>query len=420
MLRPTIARIATQTADRPAAEASERLVWHILRNRNFAPFFAGNLLSTIGSFFQMVAQSLLIFQLTHASLAVGAISFAQSIGTLVLGPWAGTIADRTDKRRLLIATQLLSMAAAAMVAVATFLGIVSVPWLIAGAVALGLSSTFGQPVTYSLVPALVPPQDLRASLQMYSITFNISRIAGPVLGVLTITSFGYGWAFAANAVSFLFLIGALLIVHPREVARPAIPPRVGDLGRLLTSNRRIGLLLLLVVAMVMTYDPIQTLAPALVDKVFQAPEQWVGYFLGALGASAIAGTLLTKRESSLARVCAFLGLFSLGMAWYALAPVPYLALLGPLIGGAGYLQSNTGAQVLLLREAGEERSGQMMALFLMAFSGVRPLISLLDGALADSVGVRQAGVLMVLPGLAIAVTALVLSGRSRWSARTVP
>jgi predicted MFS family arabinose efflux permease len=275
-------------------------------------------------------------------------------------------------------------------------------------------------VTYSLVPALVPPEDLRASLQMYSITFNISRIAGPVLGVLTITSFGYGWAFAANAVSFLFLIAALLVVEPRDVPRPAIPPRVRDLGRLIASNRRIPILLLLVVAMVMTYDPIQTLAPALVEKGFHAPEQWVGYFLGALGASAIAGTLLTKRESTLPRVCLFLGLFSLGMAWYALAPVPYLALLGPLIGGAGYLQSNTGAQVLLLREAGEERSGQMMALFLMAFSGVRPLISLVDGALADNVGVRQAGLLMVLPGLAVAVAALTLAGRARHSEAALP
>ncbi len=376
-----------------------------MAQRNFGLYFGGSLLSNIGSFFQIVAQSLLMYQLTHSSLAVGFISFAQSIGTLVLGPWAGTVADRSNRRRLIIITQAVSLSVSAALAGLTFAGQISVPWLVIGALALGLARTFSMPVMYSYVPALVPASDIPAAMQMNSVTFNIGRVAGPILGVLTVNVLGYGWAFLANAVSFLALLLALFLIHPSGVAKPKRRSEVRDLVELLRGNRRIPVLLLIVVAVVMTYDPIQTLAPGLVQSVFGVSNTWVGWFLGAIGAGAIIGTLLHSGQPTIMKVCGFLGLFGMGMLAYALAPTPWAALIGPLVGGAGYLLSNTGAQVLLLREAGDEQSGQVMALFSMAFSGVRPLVSLLDGALADGFGIRQAGVAMTFPALIISLTA---------------
>ena len=281
----------------------------------------------------------------------------------------------------------------------------NVPWLLGGALLMGLANAFATPVQYSFLPELVEPEQLQASLQMNSVTFNIGRVVGPVLGVLTVDRFGYGWAFTVNAISFLALILALLLIVPRPVVRSERRLVVSDLFRLATGNRRVAVLLLMVVAVVMTYDPIQTLAPGLVEQVFKAPSTWVGGLLGALGVGAIVGTLLPNGRPTTHRVAALLGLFGVGMLFYALAPSPQLALAGPLVAGVGYLLSNTGSQGLLFREAGEGQAGQVMALYSMAFVGVRPLISLVDGALADTLGIRQAAVIMTLPALSIAVIA---------------
>ncbi len=389
--------------------------WSVLLQRNFGLFFVGSFLSNIGTFFQVIAQALLMYQLTHSSLAVGVVGFASSISSLLLSPWAGTLADRVDRRRLLMSTQLLALVVAAAQAGLTFAGLINVPWLLSAALLMGLANAFATPVQYSFLPELVGPEQLQASLQMNSVTFNIGRVIGPVLGVLTVNQFGYGWAFMVNAISFVALIVALLLIIPRPVARSERRLVVTDLFRLATGNRRIALLLLTVVAVVMTYDPIQTLAPALVEQVFKAPSTWVGGLLGALGVGAIIGTLLPGRQPTMHRVAGLLGLFGVGMLFYALAPSPQLALAGPLVAGIGYLLSNTGSQGLLFLEAGEGQAGQVMALYSMAFVGVRPIISLLDGGLADVLGVRQAGVIMTLPALSIAVVAgitLLLKRRS--------
>src|SRR5262249_4705689 len=143
------------------------------------------------------------------------------------------------------------------------------------------------------------------------------------------------------------------------------PARVRDMVDLVLKNRGVAVLLLFVVIVTMTYDPIQTLAPALVQKVFQAPASWVGWFLGALGAGAVMGTLLPLGRPTIKKVPGYLGVFGAGMVLYALAPSPEVALIGPLFGGAGYLLANTGSQILLLEAAGEERAGQAMALYSM-------------------------------------------------------
>jgi MFS family permease len=374
-------------------------------------YWAGSLLSNTGSFFQNVAQALLMFQLTHSSLAVGLVSFSQNIFSLLLGPYAGTLADRTDRRRLMVTVQFSATAVAGLLTALIFTGAITAPLLVAGALGLGLAMAFTQPVMFSFVPELVEAQHVKAAMQMNSVTFNLGRVIGPVLGALTIGAFGYGWAFFGNAVSFLAFGVLVMLVRRRPVNRAARPAKVRDLFTLARSNRRIPVLLICAVIVAITYDPVQTIAPALVQNVFRAPGAWVGWFLGGIGAGAIIAATIRTPRPTIHRVAGYLGVFGFGMAAFAMAPNVWFSLGGAVVGGVGYLLGNIGSQVLLLNEAAPEQSGQMMALYSMGFSGVRPAVSLVDGALADFVGIRQAGVMMTIPALAIAAIALLKARR---------
>lgn len=277
----------------------------VLGRRNFLPYFVGNLLSNCGTWFQNIAQSLLIYRLTGSAFMVGVVNFAQFAGVIVLAPWTGSAADRYDRKRLIILTQVGSMLVVGALAVLAATDADTVPVVLALALLLGLITAFVTPALQAILPSLVSREDMGAAIAMNSVTFNLSRAVGPVLGALIVARLGIAWAFALNAGSFAALVIGILLVHPRaQPPRPARRPRLRESLRLVRDDRELALLLAAVASVSVTMDPVNTLGPIFATQLFHRPDTVAGVLIGAFGAGAVLASFFPAAhpDTPLARV----------------------------------------------------------------------------------------------------------------------
>jgi MFS family permease len=376
-----------------------------LRNRNFAPFFAGNALSNCGTWFQTLAQSLLIYRLTHSAFLLGLVNFSQFAGIFIFAPWSGAAADRYDRRRLLIATQVAAAAVTALLALIVGRGDATPAIVIGLVLLLGASTAFATPASQALLPALVPREQLAAAVSLNSVTFNLARAVGPALAAVVIGAAGIAVAMAVNSVSYLALIAAVLVVRPlEEQQRPEERPRLRDSVAAVWADRRLaGWIAVWGIAGLST-DPVATLSPAFATRVFAVPDTRAGYLVGAFGCGAVtaAFTIASRTRRTQRRLALTLGLLGGGILAFAFAPSFAAALPVLYVAGLGYLSSNTHATTSLQLEIDDAQRGRIMALWSIAFLGSRPVASLVDGGLAAAVGVRQAAAVLSLPALCAA------------------
>ncbi len=393
----------------------------VLAERNFGPYFVGNLLSNCGTWFQNIAQALLIYRLTHSTFLVGVVNFAQFAGIIVLAPWSGGAADRFDRKRLIIGTQIGAMIVTGTLAVLAVARWDTVPVIIGLALLLGLVTAFGSPAMNAIVPSLVSRDDLPAAIAMNSVTFNMARAVGPVLGALVVARLGIPWAFGINCLSYAALIGALLIVHPRQhERRPAARPKLRDSLDLIRQDMRLAALLGVVASVSFALDPVTTLAPAFATQVFHHSDTLAGYLIGAFGTGAvIAAVFATGRsETPYRRITIMLSLLAIGIATYAFLSPLVLAFAALGVAGFGYLAGQTRATTLLQLGVEDHQRGRIMALWSVCFLGTRPLASLIDGSLASLLGIHATALMMTLPVFAAATGMLILYRRqSRAAAR---
>ena len=374
----------------------------VLISRQFGPFFAGSVLSSIGTWCQNIAAGLLVYELTGSTLLVGTVNFAQFIGALVLAPWAGGAADRFDRRHLLMVSQLAAAAVGGTLAVLTFAGLVTPALVVGAALLLGLTLAFMVPALQSLVPLLVAAENLDIAVSLNSVSFNLARAIGPVVGALIVEQAGYGFAFALNAGSFLAFVGALAMVRPqaqRIVTGPR--PRLLEATKLVWRVPVWRALLLATVALSMSTDPINTLTPELAIEVFDGRQRDAGYLVGAFGVGATVTALslttwLARRRHTLVVALVVQGT---GMVLVGLAPTLAIAYAGMAISGAGFIAGITRSTARLQAEVPDEFRGRVMALWSIAFIGTRPLAALVDGAVAEVAGAQVATVVLALPVL---------------------
>lgn len=317
------------------------------------------------------------------------------------------MADRYDRRRVLFLAQGSATVLAATLAALAFADRAD-EWVVIGfSLALGVVTAFAAPAQAALVPSLVPARDLGSAVALNSMTFNLARALGPALAALVVVTLGIPAAFAVNSLSYLALVVGLLLVRPRPQQR-AESPRLRDSFRLLRAEPKLAASLAIVAAVGWASDPINTLAPAFAET-FGRSDTVAGLIIGVFGAGAVIAALaVAGREPASARVVAgSLLLLGGGVALFALSPSFGLALAFLVPAGFGYLAANTAATTRLQLGVAESERGRIMALWTVAFLGLRPLASLLDGALASTFGVRAAGVVLVLPVLLGAVAILV-------------
>jgi MFS family permease len=383
-------------------QSGPRAVLRLLRQRNFGPYFVGNAASASGAWFQNLAAAVLIYRLTHSALLLGVLQFAQFGPILLLAPWTGSAADRFDRRRLLLTTQAAQTTLTAVLAGLAFGGLATEQVVLGFAFVLGVLTAFALPAQQALIASLVEREDLPSAVALNSMTYNLARAVGPSLAALVIDRFGVATAFAVNSASYLLLAAAVLIVRPREQER-AQSSRLLESLRLLVTQPRLAAYLAIVAVVGFASDPVNALAPAFA-RAFGRDESVGGYLLGAFGAGAVLAAVLVagRVAGSRRRMTATLVLLGCGMVLFAITPWFPVALALLVVAGFGYLASNTSATSRLQLEVTESQRGRIMALWGIAFLGVRPLASLVDGTIASTAGVRTAGVVLALPALAAA------------------
>jgi MFS family permease len=356
----------------------------------------------------------LIFRLTHSALLLGVLQFATFGPILLLAPWTGSAADRFDRRRLLLTVQTAQTGLAALLAALAFAGAANEWVVLAIAFPSGVLIALGLPAQQALIASLVSREDLPSAVALNSMTYNLARAIGPILAALVIDQFGVATAFAVNSGSYVLLAFAVLIARPHpQVRAEAGSSGLGESLRLVIRQPRLAAFLVIVAVVGFASDPVNALAPAFAHA-FGRDETVGGYLLGAFGAGAVAAAFFVagRTAGSRRRMVATLTMLGGGMFLFALTPWLPLAFVLLFVAGFGYLASNTSATSRLQLEVEEAHRGRIMALWGIAFLGVRPFASLVDGAIASAAGVRTAAVVLALPAL-LAAAAVAFLGRHR-------
>jgi MFS family permease len=349
------------------------------------------------------------------------LAFSNFIPVLLLVPWTGSAADRFDRKKLLLATQIAAFALTGTLALLTWAGLARVWLMMLFAVGLGVATAFATPAAFSLIGGLVPREELGSAVALNSMTFNVARAIGPLLAAITVAQLGIAAAFAVNSASYLALVVGVLVVHPairRPVARA--DSRLRESLELVRARPALLASLLIVTAVGFASDPVNTLAPAFAHA-FGQPDTYAGFIIGAFGAGAVAAAFLLagRVTGTRRRMVLTLALLGFGLIGFCVVREFPLALGILVVAGFGYLASNTSATSRLQLGVEEHQRGRMMALWSVAFLGLRPVASLIDGALAEAFGVRVAGIVLALPALAGAAAILLFERRrSSYSALT--
>jgi MFS family permease len=417
--RDAVSGAPATTEEPPRPAAGPRAALGLIRSRRFGPYFFGNASSASGTWFQNLAAQLLVYRLTHSPFLLGVLNFCNFIPVLALAPWTGSAADRFDRRRLLIVTQLAATALSGTLAVLAWSGLADQWVVIAFALGLGVSSAYSAPASTAFISQLVERDELASAVALNSMTFNIARAVGPALAALSVRTLGIPASFAINAGSYLVFVAALARVdpHPSQLARRG-ESRLRESIALVRRTPRLLIFLLIVAVVGFASDPINTEAPAFA-RAFGYHDTTAGWIIGAFGFGAVAAAFFVagRVAGSRRRMVATLTVLGLGVIGLSLSPWLALGFVFLAIAGFGYLSSNTHATSRLQLEVEESQRGRIMALWSVAFLGLRPVASLLDGALAGAFGVRTAGVCLAVPAL---VMAAVLARRALKSPQIAP
>jgi MFS family permease len=399
--------VADHEADGRQAGPTSAGAASLIFSRGFAPFFFGNLLSNCGTWFQNIAQVLLVFRATGSSFMVGAVGFAMFGSVIFLSPLAGSAADRFDRRRLLIVTQVTAAAFTTLLTIAAAADAASTPVVLVLVAAIGAANAIATPAMSAIVPQLVAPDQVPRAIALHSVTYNLARAIGPMVGAAVIARFGLVPAFGVNALSYLGLTVALLVLRPRPHVVGATPLRPGFTSgiRLVRSIPGLPRYLLAVVAIALTADPVATLAPALAIDVFDSSESFVGLMIAAFGCGAVAAAALSsmRREGLDARLRLRLATLGIGIGCMGLAPSPPVALIALAIAGYGYLGANSLATSSIQLRIDDSQRGRVMAMWSIAFLGTKPISAVISGSLAELLGARASAVAMCLPAVAVAM-----------------
>jgi MFS family permease len=377
-----------------------------LRVRNYRLYASGQLVSLTGTWMQRVAQDWLVLTLTNSGTALGIVTALQFGPSLLLGPWGGVLADRGNKRHILLATQ------SALASVALLL--VQYWHVLVLATTLGLITAIDTPVRQSFVIEMVGKDDLTNAVAINSTIFNSGRILGPALAGVLITAVGTGWAFIGNAASSLAVLAGLVLMRPDELF-PSTPVQRGR-GQLREGLRyvraRRDLMLTMVLIFVFgTFGLNFAITCALMAKqVFNRGASGYGLLSTSLAVGAFIGAILatrrTKRPSALFLLCTA-AVFSVSEVAAGLMP-SYLATALVLIPtGLAMLSVTTAANSHIQLGVAPTMRGRVMALYLVCFMGGTPfgapLIGWLAGAAGPRWGLIGGGVVCLLSVVGLAV-----------------
>jgi MFS family permease len=366
-----------------------------LQHRDFRLFFAGQGVSQIGTWLQLIATSWLVYRLSDSAFLLGLAAFAMQIPFLVLAPLAGVFVDRLDRRRVLLVTNSIAALQALLMFGVVALGVVE-PWhLIAGNLVLGIVNACDAPTRQSILIQLVGGRrDLANAIALNSIMMNLARFVGPMAGGLLIAAFGERWGFGANALSYLAMLLALSRI--RSSSRGSVPAEKGVLRQLAAGARyAYGFLparsaLLLLTAISVTVGSYVALMPWFAREAFHGDSGTLGLLISAAGLGALTGMFYLAMRSGIR------GLFGL-LAWtsstagaalfvFSISTSLWLALPALYCVGLGMMLTAASTNTVLQTIVPDELRGRVASLYVMSFIGMSPLGALAAGWVAERAG----------------------------------
>ncbi|MEY2567097.1 MAG: hypothetical protein QOE35_1626 [Actinomycetota bacterium] len=362
--------------------------------RNFRLFFTGQLISQVGNWLTLVAQALLVLKLTNSGIALGGLAAAQFGPVLLLGPWAGLVADRSDKRRLLLIVQTIAMAQSFTLAALAFSGNPPVLAIYAVALVGGITIAFDNPARRSFVVEMVEQPDVANAVSLNSALMTASRVVGPALAGLLISTAGFGWAFLLDGVSYTAVLTGLWMMRTEELRRPPVTPRArGQVRAGLRYARSVTELWvpLAMMALVGTLSyNFQTVFPLFATRDLHGDANTFTILFSVVSVGALIGALAVARRTRIGvRSVAFSALaYGVALALMAVAPNQTVAFIaGPLLGLASiaFLTSST---AIVQLEAAPEMRGRVLALQAMLFLGSTPIGGPIVGWVSERFGAR--------------------------------
>lgn len=370
-----------------------------LRHRNFRLFFVGQLISLIGTWMQMVAQSWLVLKLTNSSMMLGIVSFAGFMPIVLVALFAGVVVDHVDRRRLIIGAQTLLMLSAFVLAALTWAGVVKVEYVIALAALNGLVSSFDMPGRQAFVVEMVGREDLPNAISMNSMIFNGARMIGPAIAGMSLAVIGIAGCFLLNGVSYLAVIWSLLEMElPRRERREfgATMMLQVRLGLAYVWRHRPTLWLLVLVAINMGIGmQYSVLIPIFARDLLHVGAHGYGFLMAAQGLGAVISAIVMNMRSTAPKTLRqnlVFGIFCMAIATagFGLSTWMSISLLAQMFIGVGLMNHMVTTNTLLQMFVTDELRGRVMSIYTLSFIGTAPIGSLAVGFIGEHFSPRAA------------------------------
>jgi MFS family permease len=386
--------VVNQNKAASAAGSRWRQAIRSLRHHDYRIFLAGQLVSLIGTWIDTVAESWLIYRLTGSAALLGLAGFVSQFPVFLLSPLGGAIADRLDRRNVLIATQALSMVLAFALALLTLSGHIQVWQVMLLAALLGIVNAVDIPTRQAFVVDLVGRTDIVNAVALNSTMFNSARVLGPAVAGLLVAAVGEGWCFFINAVSFLAVIGSLVAIRHRSHQREAFPGT--ELERLMAGfqyasrNRPVRTLLLLVGLNSLMGMPYSVLMPIFSENILHAGAAGLGILMGAAGLGALVGAISLALREGLRGLGRWIAVgntvFGVCLILFAMSRSFWLSAALLLPAGGAMIVVLASSNTLLQSMVPDKLRGRVMALYSMVFMGMAPVGALAAGWIAEHWG----------------------------------
>ena len=377
-----------------------------LEIRNFRLFFAGQAVSQIGSWMRMVAMALLVLELTDSGVAVGVLTAFQFLPVLVIGPWAGLIADRSDKRKLLLIVQTCLMGQSFALTALAAMGDPPIAAIYAVALVGGVATAMDNPARRSFVVEMVPESHVQNAVSLNTALMTGSRIFGPALAGLLVSTVGYTWCFLGDGVSYVAVLIGLWLMRTEELRPPPLAVRARGQVRAgmryvrATPDLWIPLVMMTVVG-TLAFN-FSVVLPLFVTRALDGSPAQFTLLFSALSAGSMVGALWSARRSVVRLRHIVVATLAFGITMLALSAVPNLGTAFPvavLLGLASVVFMTTSTTMLQLRAEPSMR-GRVLALQAMVFLGSTPIGGPIVGLVSEELGSRAG---LVLGGLACLV-----------------
>ena len=366
-----------------------------LKYYNARLFFSGLAVSNVGTWLQMTAMSLLVYRITGEATTVGITLALQMLPMLVLGAWAGVIADERDRRTMAIVTQSALAAQALALGALDFAGWVNLPMVYTLSLVLGVVNAFDNPARRGLVTELVPTIDIPNATSLNTAVMTGSRIFGPALAGVLVSTIGTAWCFILNGVTFFAIIFSLMAIRREEMfpvdRRPKGGKPIREALSFVVRHRDLLIIYSLLVIVSMVAFNQATVFPKLADVRWGGEESY-GFILAVMSFGSLTGSLLTARQHVVTMRWFFGSIVVMALAGFGLAWAPNLwsayAWCVPFgIGGAAFV---TSANAITQQECPPDMRSRLLALQAVAFLGSTPIGGPITGLIADNVSAEWA------------------------------